>query len=133
VHQDSTATPHATSQVNEQSDAIQFLSLDLVFASRVRAAAEAAGLRFSLSRSLNVETDSTIRFVIVDLSTSATLVDHLSESVFSLYPRAKWIAYAPHVQIARMERARQAGIPYVLTRGQFDRELPSLFRRSADE
>lgn len=120
--------------MNQTSDidgapAVVFLSGDLMFASRVRAAAEAEGLEFQLAASLPDRGD--IRCVIVDLSTRSGVVEGLMERCRQVCPDAKVMAYGPHVQVARLDKAKQAGIPVVVTRGQFDRSLGSLFN-SAD-
>ena len=108
-----------------QQPAVVFLSGDLMFASRVRGAAEAAGLAFQLAGSL--PENLPIRWVIVDLSTRSGSVDGLMQRCEDVCPEAKVLAYGPHVQVARLEKAKQEGIPVVLTRGQFDRSLGSLF------
>lgn len=103
-----------------------FLSGDLIFASRVRGAAEANDLEFHFGGSLP-DGESNIRFVIVDLATRSGAVDGLMDACAKRCPNAKVIAFGPHVQVARLEKARDAGIPTVLTRGQFDRSLSTLF------
>jgi len=119
------------SQASDSSGepAVVFLSGDLMFASRVRAAAQSEGLHFQLSASLPDCGD--ITYVIVDLSTRSGVVDGLMERCRQVCPDAKIMAYGPHVQVARLEKARQAGIPIVLTRGQFDRSLGTLFQCDA--
>lgn len=104
---------------------VVFLSGDLMFASRVRAAAEAEGLEFQLSASLPDRRD--IAFVVVDLTTRSGAVEGLMQQCGQVCPDAKVIAYGPHVQVTRLDKAKQAGIPVVLTRGQFDRSLGTLF------
>ena len=96
-----------------------------MFASRVRAAAESEGLEFQLAASLPDRGD--IRFVIVDLSTRSGVVEGLMQRCRQGCPDASVLAYGPHVQVARLDKARQAGIPVVMTRGQFDRSLGTLF------
>ena len=105
--------------------AVAFLSGDLMFASRVRGAAESAGLDFHFGGSLPPCDD--LDWVIVDLSTRSGAVDGLMQQCQQHCPDAKVIAYGPHVQVARLDKARQAGIPTVITRGQFDRSLSTLF------
>ncbi|MCO8123761.1 histidine kinase [Stieleria sp. TO1_6] len=105
--------------------AVVFLSGDLMFASRVRAAADAEGLQFHLAGKLP-EIDNIV-WVIVDLATRSGAVDGLMQQCQQFAPAARVIAYGPHVQVARLEKAKQAGIPVVVTRGQFDRSLGSLF------
>ncbi|MCG8653461.1 MAG: histidine kinase [Pirellulales bacterium] len=106
---------------------VAFLSGDLMFASRVQGAAQRAGLAFSLSGSLPDSDTEAIRYVILDLSTRSSQTDSLIDQCRQRCPDAKIIAYGPHVQAAKLEAARQAGIPTVMTRGQFDAKLSSLF------
>ena len=107
--------------------AIVFLSGDLMFASRVQGAAEASGFEFHFGGSLP-ETESQIEFVVVDLATRSGVLDGgLVGACREKCPGAKLIAFGPHVQVAKLEKARAAGIQTVLTRGQFDRSLGTLF------
>ncbi|MEM9365030.1 MAG: histidine kinase [Planctomycetota bacterium] len=107
---------------------VLFLSGDLIFASRVRSAAESAGLRFQISGQLPATEDLSILHVILDLSTRSSLLPQIVEDAASKTPRAKLIAYAPHVQTGRIAMAQDAGVPTVMTRGQFDASLQKLFR-----
>lgn len=114
------------------SNAVLFLSGDLMFASRVRSAAERAGYEFQLAGQLPSkesvdELDLAIRFVILDLSTRSSLIEGFADRCQGVCPSATLIAYGPHVQSGRLDAARGAGIPTVMTRGQFDRQLPTLF------
>lgn len=113
------------SEASKDDARVVFLSGDLMFASRVRGAAEAAGYAFQLAGSLPDQPG--IAYVIVDLSTRSGVVDGLMQQCADVCPDAKVIAYGPHVQVSRLDAAKQAGIPIVVTRGQFDRSLPQLF------
>lgn len=104
------------------SGSVVFLSGDLIFASRVRAAAMANGREFQLSGTLPDDCDG-VAFVIVDLSSRSKAVEGLMDACQIHCPDARVIAYGPHVQIARLKAAREAGVPTVLTRGQFDAAL----------
>lgn len=136
---------------------VWFLSGDLMFASRVRGAAENAGLAFRLAGRLPSEdpparedppageghgsaaspdgdtspgpdaTGGSVRFVVVDLATRAGLTSDAVSWAASLSPPPVTLAYGPHVQAERLRDARQAGIDHVMTRGQFDSRLSSLF------
>lgn len=109
------------------AETVVFLSGDLMFASRIQAAAERAGVAFRLSGSLpQTETDS-IGYVILDLSTRSTLTPEIVSQCAQRCPDAKLIAYGPHVQTGRLAAAKEAGIPVVMTRGQFDSKLATLF------
>ncbi|SMP70645.1 hypothetical protein SAMN06265222_11396 [Neorhodopirellula lusitana] len=119
-------TPPSESEPSPSTGEVVFLSGDLIFASRVRAAAENGGRPFRLSG--NVPEDAgDAAFVVVDLSTRSKVVDGLMALCQQHCPHARVIAYAPHVQIARIKAAREAGIETVLTRGQFDSALAGLF------
>ena len=123
------------------SPSVWFLSGDLMFASRVRGAAERVGLRFRLSGSLPsadeggaVGPDGGVtaerpRYVILDLATRFSLTEYVVAWVREHHPAAIVIAYGPHVQVARLKAARDAGIERVMTRGQFDAALATLFDR----
>ncbi len=116
-----------TAADNGPAGVVLFLSGDLMFASRVRGAAEAADLGFRLAGDLPGETDSSIRHVVLDLSTRAKLISGFRERCRQACPRANVIAYGPHVQTQNLTAARGEGIEAVLTRGQFDAKLSSLF------
>ncbi len=116
-------------QAKEDSStgSVVFLSGDLIFASRVKGAAEQAGLNCRLSGSFPESDTDSIRFVVLDLSTRSGLTAEIVNFCLDNCPQAKLIAYAPHVQLGKLAAAREAGIPVVLTRGQFDSKLPTLF------
>ena len=103
---------------------VVFLSGDLLFASRVRAAAEANDLTFEFAGALP-DTADDIAYVILDLATRSGLTASLAEQCESRCPDATLIAFGPHVHVDRLDAARRAGIPQVMTRGQFDRQLSS--------
>lgn len=115
---------------------VLFLSGDLIFASRVRSAAEAAGLTFQLSGKMPAEAvsadgtdrdEAEVAWIIIDLATRSGIVSEVVETARERYPEARLLAYAPHVQVGRLQAARDAGVPTVVTRGQFDAKLTSLF------
>jgi hypothetical protein len=98
-----------------------------MFASRVKAAAETAGFDFHFGGSLPAENTDSIKYVVLDLSTRSGLTSEIVSQCAERCPQAKLIAYAPHVQTTKLSAAREAGIPTVLTRGQFDSKLTTLF------
>lgn len=112
---------------SSSASVVVFLSGDLIFASRVQAAAKLAGHDFRLSGSLPMNLPQPVSHVIVDLSTMSKVIDGLMPLCQTHYPQAQVIAYAPHVQVDRIRAARKQQIPTVLTRGQFNEKLPSLF------
>lgn len=108
-----------------ETNVVVLLSGDLIFASRVRGAAQNAGLEFVIAGNLPQRSD--IQWVIVDLATRGGAVDGLMEACQQHCPDAKVLAFGPHVQVAKLEKAKAAGIPHVISRGQFDRALGTLF------
>ncbi|WP_153557370.1 histidine kinase [Roseimaritima sediminicola] len=112
--------------MNEQ--AVWFLSGDLMFASRVQAAANDAGFAFRLLGNLPDEDDGQPpSWIILDLASRARLLPDVVAAGKPRYPDARWIAYGPHVQVDSLNAARTAGIETVLTRGQFNAALNTLF------
>lgn len=116
-----------SSSVTSSPAVIVMLSGDLIFASRVKAAAQRAGKEFKLSGSLPDGDLESVSTVIVDLSTRSGVLREIGGQCATRCPAASLIAYGPHVQVDNLEAARQAGIKIVMTNGQFDRELPRLF------
>ncbi len=113
--------------VDDSTGSVVMLSGDLIFSSRVKAAAERVGLRFRVAENLPDDDTDSIRFVVLDLSTRSKLTDEIVAKCNERCPQAKLIAYGPHVQIAKLGSARAAGITMVMTNGQFDSQLPQLF------
>jgi hypothetical protein len=106
---------------------VVMLSGDLMFASRVKAAAERAGFDFRIGGALPADNTDAIRFVVLDLSTRSGLTAEIAGQCAERCAQAKLIAYGPHVHVERLKAARQAGIATVLTNGQFDAGLSQLF------
>lgn len=103
------------------------LSGDLIFSSRVKAAAQRAGLQFRVSGNLPEDDTHLIRFVVLDLSTRSKLTSDLAAQCQQRCPDAKLIAYGPHVQVDKLNQARASGIQTVMTNGQFDSQLARIF------
>tara|TARA_R110002167_G_scaffold30586_2_gene101158 strand:- start:305 stop:655 length:351 start_codon:yes stop_codon:yes gene_type:complete len=112
---------------NPTADLVLFLSGDLMFASRVRGAADNAELQFKFSGNLPEGELDSVAYVIIDLSTRSKLIPDVVGEIAARCPTAKVIAYGPHVQVNQLKAAREAGVPTVMTRGQFDASLSSLF------
>ncbi len=112
--------------------AVWFFSGDLMFASRVQSAAQRAGRPFSLMGKWPDTWTIDPTWIIVDLSTRSGASTEISQQAAATVPRARTIAYGPHVQPARLAKARQDGFASVLTRGQFDAALPTLLSEAPD-
>jgi len=115
------------SDQDESVESVLMLSGDLMFASRVKSTVQRAGKEFRLSGSIPDGDLESTRFVIVDLSTRSGLLPDIVTQCAQRCPHARLIAYGPHVQVDKLSAARQAGIETVMTNGQFDREMSSLF------
>ncbi|TWU60476.1 hypothetical protein Poly51_07520 [Rubripirellula tenax] len=112
---------------DETTNRVLMLSGDLVFGSRVKSAAERAGWGFGLGGRLPDGDLNDVRYVIVDLSTRSGIVGTIVGECSQRCPNAKLIAYGPHVQVPKLKAARDAGIESVITNGQFDAMLSTLF------
>lgn len=106
---------------------VWYFSGDLLFAGRVRGAAENAGLAFSLLSRWPQSAPSSPRWIIVDLATKSGGAAEICELAKAQFPDVPCLAFGPHVQAARLSQARQIGFDPVLTRSQFDSALPTLF------
>ena len=106
---------------------VVMISGDLMFASRVRAAAQGAGLTFHFGGSLPDADLQSVRYVVLDLSTRSGLIGSIAGLCAKRCPQAKLIAYGPHVHVDRLREARSSGIPNVMTNGQFNAQLSELF------
>ena len=111
----------------EDKGIVAFLSGDLIFASKIKGAAQAAGFDFYFGGNLPAEGTESIRYVVLDLATRSGLTDKLVGQCNEACPDAELIAFGPHVDVTAMNAAKEAGIPTVLTRGQFDANMSSLF------
>ena len=123
-----TAPVNTSEEISEPAaGAVWFFSGDLLFASRVQSAAQRAGRPFALLGKWPETRTSEPAWIIVDLATRFGASTEVAQQAAATAPAATTIAYGPHVQPARLAQARQAGFSSVLTRGQFDAALPTLF------
>jgi CheY-like chemotaxis protein len=114
---------------------VLFLSADLVFSSRLAAAAERQGITLttvsSIDAAIALLAAQDVRLIILDLSNPGlepeTEVVRLREAC----PGLAVVAYAPHVHEDRLRAAAAAGFNEVLSRGQFDRQMDDLLKRYA--
>lgn len=106
---------------------IVMLSGDLMFASKVRSVAENLGMAFAFGGHLPEGSLEDVHTVILDLGTRGGLAGSLKSICDERCPNAKLIAFGPHVQPEKMQRAKDSGISHIMTNGQFDRSLHLLF------
>jgi hypothetical protein len=110
-----------------ESKTVAMLTGDLLFASKVKSAAQAGGWTFYMGGNLPTQNTNAIRIVILDLSTRSGLVEKIMDQSQAVCPDARVIAYGPHVHVDKLKAAREAGIPTVLTNGQLDAGVAELF------
>jgi hypothetical protein len=115
------------SQVVTNENGVWFFSGDLIFAGRVRGAAEHAGLLFSFLGRWPETPPSTPKWIIVDLATKSGASAEICSLAKAQFPNVPCLAFGPHVQASRLSQARRDGFDPVMTRGQFDGALPTIF------
>lgn len=108
-------------------DVVWFFSGDLMFASRVQGAAQQAGLAFAILGNWPEDDRPSPAWVIVDLATRGKAASEIQRRA-ALVGGVRTIAYGPHVMPDKLAEARRQGFDTVMTRGQFDAALPTLFR-----
>lgn len=109
------------------------LSADLIFVSKLDAAAARGGTTIrtasSLKSLIEAATDQAATMVIVDLSLPGLDVGAAIERIRGLpHPPQTVIAFGPHVHTAKLAEAEKAGFDAVLSRGQFNAEMDDWLR-----
>lgn len=125
-----TSTPDSDGLDAIPANGVWYFSGDLLFASRVKFAAESAELLFALLGKWPDPPPSMPRWIIVDLATRAGGAAAIAVTSKAEFPSARLLAFGPHVDITKLKNAREAGFDEVLTRSQFDAMLPTLFRNA---
>jgi hypothetical protein len=102
---------------------------DLIFSSRIRAAASDAGVRCrtvrtlaDLQREVAAEPAS---LLVIDLDAEIDIESAVAAAKLA-NPGARSVGFVSHVNAAAITRARQAGTDEVMARSAFVRHLPSL-------
>jgi DNA-binding NarL/FixJ family response regulator len=109
------------------------LSADLMFSSRVAAAAQTLGVPLALvpqPADLPQKLGPDCRLVLVDLAAPGLDLAAAVASVRAAAPAARLVAYSAHVNEEALAAASQAGCE-VLTRGQFHKQFAELLRDTA--
>ena len=108
-----------------------FLTPDLMFSSRVMAAAAACGVSLRVvasSAALSQQIAPDCRLVLVDLVQPGVNISQVVAAVRATAPAAQIVAFGPHVDEALLTSARSAGCDQVLTRSQFQQRHAELLR-----
>lgn len=114
--------------------AVLYLTQDLMFLSRVAGTGSQLGLAVqgvsSADQLLSAAEDEAAELVIVDLSLPGLDVAAVVQSLRQLpCGGPPTVGYAPHVHVARLDAAREAGCTEVLTRGQFNKQVDKLLQK----
>ncbi len=114
---------------------ILYCAADLIWATKIRATAEASGIASRPARDeamLEARlADSPVRGLVVDLEAPAAmaLVRRLRGPAAGDRERAVGlVTFGPHVEVERFQEAKAAGAERVLARGAFDRNLVEILK-----
>lgn len=124
---------------------ILYSAADLIWATRIKATADALGLPCRPARNRDMLdarlADSDVRALIVDLEAPETALDLTARVTQENARRAapsgnntppiRVVAFGPHVHTDRLQAARDAGAHDVLTRGAFNNNLEDILLRLA--
>ncbi len=116
------------------SQAILYLTNDLMFASRIEAVAHQCSA--ALICHADVETlvnrldEQSCRLVLIDLAVPDLDLESAVSRFRAAMPQAHLLAYGAHVMEGKLAAARAAGLDSVLTRGQFNQQAAEIVRRS---
>lgn len=130
---------------------ILYLAADLLWASKIKATADAMGLACRPVRTMEMLEarlgDSPVRALIVDLDVAETALAMIGrvkgrdagrqasgirsdESVDASIP-IRVLAFGPHIEKNTLQAARDAGADDVLTRGAFDHHMDAVLMKLA--
>lgn len=100
---------------------------DLIFTSRIGAAAKTLGLLLRSSKTVaelrQFLQQSPPLCVILDLQTPGLNIDEIAQAIAALTPRPFLVGYGSHVDTATLKTARAAGCDIVWPRSKFVDEL----------
>lgn len=117
---------------------IAFVASDLIWASRIKATADAAGVPakrvFNPAGLADLIETGAVRLILIDLESedAEAVIGAIRGPAASERARATpALAWAPHVLVDRMEAARAAGVERVVPRGAFSTRLESIVAEAA--
>jgi hypothetical protein len=67
-------------------------------------------------------TDAAVEIVVLDLANHDTTPSEIAAQARKLFPQVRLLAFGPHVHVATLQAAEEAGFDQVLTRGEFSRD-----------
>lgn len=110
---------------------ILYAAADLIWATRIKATAEALGILARPARSVQMLADrladSQIRGLILDLDAGPVAFDLLTHARAAPSP-IHVVVFGPHIATDLLDRARAAGADHVMPRGAFDKGLPEILK-----
>lgn len=108
---------------------------DLLFKSKIRAAAQATGATISFARNSDdvagLAIDASLDLVLIDLEgQSGDAIDTIRAIRTAVGDGPRIIGFGSHVNVGRLEAAKQAGCNQALARSAFVQVLPTLLSPS---
>ena len=119
---------------SQLTNAVVFLTNDLMFSSQVLGAAAKLGLKLALAANaadVAARLTGDCRLVLVDLTLPGLDLPAVVAAVRECAPAARIVAFGPHVDEQALAAAEQSGANLVLSRGQFHREYAQLLAAAA--
>jgi hypothetical protein len=115
---------------------ILYFAADLLWATRIRAEADAAGIAARPVRTVEMLedrlADSRVTALLVDLDSPQTAIELIrfvrASEAAAESARVQVVAWGPHVGIEAMESAKEAGADVVMARGAFASRLAELLK-----
>jgi len=111
-----------------------YFAADLLWASRIKATADALGLAARPVRNTDMLlarfADSAPVALVADLDNPQVALTLIAAAA-NHAPKPRIVAWGPHVEKDTLQRARDAGADEVLTRGAFDHNLDEILLRLA--
>ena len=119
---------------------ILYLAADLVWATKIKATAQAVGVPARPARTLDMLearlADSPVKAVVLDLENAGEALAFIGRlrgpSASAAERQIKVLAWGPHVAADQLAAARSAGADFVLTRGAFDHRLAEILQQLND-
>ena len=112
-------------RMQNEGAAVLCLVRDLLFYSKIRAAAESAGVALKSLRDPAKLIDETGSGLIVDLNQPDALP---AAAAWRQRTGRSVVGFVSHVDVETINTARAAGIDRVLARSQFEQNLPGILR-----
>jgi DNA-binding NarL/FixJ family response regulator len=105
-----------------------FLTDDLVFPSRVRGLAQPLGVELQVARPADVAACEApeVTLALIDLAATGSATVEVIRAIRQRWPQARTVAFGPHVDVALLHSAQEAGCELVLPRSQLAQRLSEL-------